>query len=208
MNCKVNNLFDDKRNKRAKKKIKIPHKMVNFGLSLCALIWFSSHISYDDFISSLSSSHHLRFRSFPSVISNSKLSYMHKIGTEPLRYVTIGQVFEETANKFPDRFSLISCLEGTRITFAESLEKVSKTTSSLPFKFRNNKIQLISNNVGRPAGMLTAEPWTRTRRSRSNLGAQLRVLVYQQLGNCPCRLDMRNLMMRERSSNNIQINNE
>lgn len=57
--------------------------------------------------------------------SNIELSYLHKIGVEPLRYANIGQVFEETANKYPDRFSLISCLEDIRITFAESLEKVS-----------------------------------------------------------------------------------
>lgn len=51
---------------------------------------------------------------------------MHKIGTEPLKYANIGQVLNETANKFPDRFSLISCIEGTRITFAETVEKVRK----------------------------------------------------------------------------------
>lgn len=58
--------------------------------------------------------------------ANLELSYMHNIGTRPLRYANIGQVLNETANKFPDRFSLISCMEGKRITFAETLDKVSQ----------------------------------------------------------------------------------
>jgi hypothetical protein len=55
-----------------------------------------------------------------------KPSYVHRIGAEPLEYKTIGQLLKETATKYPDRIALVSCIENTRITYAEALEKVIK----------------------------------------------------------------------------------
>jgi hypothetical protein len=67
----------------------------------------------------------LRFSSSTSTSSNAP-SYFHRLGTEPLKFVNIGQLLQQTAIKYPDREALISCNENSRITFAEALEKVKE----------------------------------------------------------------------------------
>ena len=56
-----------------------------------------------------------------------KPSYIHNIGASALKYETIGQVLKTTALKYPDRIALVSCVENTKITFAETLDKVIET---------------------------------------------------------------------------------
>lgn len=56
--------------------------------------------------------------------SNVKLSYVHCVDKDPLKYVTLGQVLKNAAEKYGDRLSLISCAEKSRISFNEALFKV------------------------------------------------------------------------------------
>lgn len=46
------------------------------------------------------------------------------MGTEPFKYMNVGQVLKATAEKFPEREAIVSCGEGIRLTFAETLYKV------------------------------------------------------------------------------------
>lgn len=56
------------------------------------------------------------------------ISYIHKVGIEPLQYKTIGQLLQLSADKYAGRDALVSCHEKTRITFSDTLEKVNKTS--------------------------------------------------------------------------------
>ncbi|XP_063922176.1 medium-chain acyl-CoA ligase ACSF2, mitochondrial-like [Zophobas morio] len=62
-------------------------------------------------------------------------SYVHKIGEQPLKYVTIGQLLEETANKFGDRKAIISVHQNESLTFSELLQKADKLAAA--FKILN-----------------------------------------------------------------------
>lgn len=59
------------------------------------------------------------------------ISYIHKVGTEPLQYKTIGQILQQSADKYGDREALVSCHEKSRHTFAETLEKVNLMRDSV-----------------------------------------------------------------------------
>ncbi|KAI4461678.1 acyl-coa synthetase [Holotrichia oblita] len=56
---------------------------------------------------------------------------MHQIGSEPLRYMTIGQLLESTATKYGDRPAIISRGQKTTITFHELLEKADRLAAGL-----------------------------------------------------------------------------
>ncbi|KRT83840.1 AMP-binding protein, partial [Oryctes borbonicus] len=56
----------------------------------------------------------------------SNLSYIHKIGSEPLRYMSIGELLERAAIKYRDRPSLISRGQNVSITFGDLLEKADR----------------------------------------------------------------------------------
>ena len=62
-------------------------------------------------------------------------SYVHEIGEQPLKYVTIGQLLEETANKFGDRKAIISVHQNESLTFSELLQKADKLAAA--FKILN-----------------------------------------------------------------------
>ena len=55
-------------------------------------------------------------------------SYFHRLGDEPLKYYSIGQILKQAALKYPDRQSIVSCMENSQLTFAELLDKVNKKT--------------------------------------------------------------------------------
>ncbi|CAO1348241.1 unnamed protein product [Diamesa hyperborea] len=59
------------------------------------------------------------------------ISYIHRVGTEPLQYKTIGQILQQSAEKYSDREALVSCHEKTRLTFAETLEKADHLAAGL-----------------------------------------------------------------------------
>lgn len=61
---------------------------------------------------------------FSSTTDNS--SYIHKLGTQSLKHLTVGQMLSQSAEKFSDRESLISCNENLRLTFSETLDKVKQ----------------------------------------------------------------------------------
>lgn len=52
-------------------------------------------------------------------------SYIHRTSNEPLKYLTIGQLLKQSAEKYSDRDAVISCDEKLKISFGEALEKVS-----------------------------------------------------------------------------------
>lgn len=70
------------------------------------------------------------FGSQKHLSSAANASYIHQRGSQPLKFLNVGQLLDQTAQKFPDREALISCSEDSRITFAETLEKVN-------FRFRS-----------------------------------------------------------------------
>lgn len=51
-------------------------------------------------------------------------SYVHCVDSDPFKYVTLGQVLKDAAEKYGDRPALISCSEKTQISFNEALFKV------------------------------------------------------------------------------------
>ena len=60
-----------------------------------------------------------------SSISNS-LSYYHRIEGEPFKYITVGELLHNAAEKYGEKISVISYSEKKRISFAETLEKVAE----------------------------------------------------------------------------------
>ncbi|XP_063918020.1 medium-chain acyl-CoA ligase ACSF2, mitochondrial-like [Zophobas morio] len=69
------------------------------------------------------------------VKSITKPSYIHKVGEQPLKYITIGQLLEETANKFGERKAVISVHQNTFLTFSELLQRADKLAAA--FKILN-----------------------------------------------------------------------
>ena len=67
--------------------------------------------------------------------SITKPSYIHKVGEQPLKYITIGQLLEETANKFGERKAVISVHQNTFLTFSELLQRADKLAAA--FKILN-----------------------------------------------------------------------
>lgn len=51
-------------------------------------------------------------------------SYFHNPGTEPLRYVTVGDVILETAERWPDRPAVRSVHQDKTISYAELMRQV------------------------------------------------------------------------------------
>lgn len=60
-----------------------------------------------------------------SSISN-RLSYYHRIEGEPFKYITVGELLQNAAEKYGEKISLITYSEKKRISFAETLEKVAE----------------------------------------------------------------------------------
>ena len=67
---------------------------------------------------------HIEYSSFQA--NYNELSYFHNVGHEPLIGKTIGQVMDETTEKYPDREAYVFCRDGIRTTFAEFREEVKK----------------------------------------------------------------------------------
>ncbi|XP_063922118.1 medium-chain acyl-CoA ligase ACSF2, mitochondrial-like isoform X1 [Zophobas morio] len=62
---------------------------------------------------------------------STKPSYIHKLGDQPLKYITIGQLLQETASKFGDRKAVISVHQNEFLTFSELLQKADKLAATL-----------------------------------------------------------------------------
>ncbi|XP_063918057.1 medium-chain acyl-CoA ligase ACSF2, mitochondrial-like [Zophobas morio] len=67
--------------------------------------------------------------------NSTKPSYLHKIGEQPLKYITIGQLLQDTADKFGERKAVISVHQNKFLTFSELLEKADKLAAA--FKILN-----------------------------------------------------------------------
>ena len=70
-----------------------------------------------------------------SCSNSTKPSYLHKSGEQPLKYITIGQLLQETADKFGERKAVISVHQNKFLTFSELLEKADKLAAA--FKILN-----------------------------------------------------------------------
>ncbi|KAF2897795.1 hypothetical protein ILUMI_08382 [Ignelater luminosus] len=70
-------------------------------------------------------------KSIRSLRKYSKLSYIHHIGKEPLRSLTLGKVYENTANKYPEREAIISLEQRKRLNYQEFLEQADKLAAGL-----------------------------------------------------------------------------
>ena len=66
---------------------------------------------------------------------STKPSYIHKIGEQPLKYTTIGQLLQETADKFGERKAVVSVHQNEFLTFFELLQKADKLAAA--FKLLN-----------------------------------------------------------------------
>ena len=62
---------------------------------------------------------------------NKKPSFVSGTGNIPLLFKTIGNLLEETANKYPKRQALISCHQGISLNYTELNNKVDKVAKSL-----------------------------------------------------------------------------
>ncbi|XP_021929478.1 acyl-CoA synthetase family member 2, mitochondrial-like isoform X1 [Zootermopsis nevadensis] len=60
-----------------------------------------------------------------------KPSYWHKLGTEPLSYLTVGQLVEIAAKRWGVREALVSVFQGHRITFSEAHNKADRLAAGL-----------------------------------------------------------------------------
>ena len=58
-------------------------------------------------------------------------SYIHHIGEQPLKYITIGRLLAEAANKFGQRKAIISVHQNKFLTFSDLLQKADKLAASL-----------------------------------------------------------------------------
>ncbi|KAF2897794.1 hypothetical protein ILUMI_08381 [Ignelater luminosus] len=75
----------------------------------------------------------------PSYLKNSlrcthyhtKLSYRHNPGKEPLRSLTVGNLIQLTAERYPERMALISKHQNDRLTYQELLEKADEFAAGL-----------------------------------------------------------------------------
>lgn len=78
-----------------------------------------------------------------------RLSYIHNPGKEPLRYMTIGDLVEESARKYGAINAVVSVCDNKRITYREVLERSSQLASgfhSLGLR-KGDKIGLWAPNV-------------------------------------------------------------
>ncbi|XP_050307171.1 medium-chain acyl-CoA ligase ACSF2, mitochondrial-like [Anthonomus grandis grandis] len=57
-------------------------------------------------------------------------SYIHNPGTEPLKYLTIGKLLEQTVEKYGDRPAVISRAQDKIVTFQEALNQADKLAAS------------------------------------------------------------------------------
>ncbi|XP_038055852.1 medium-chain acyl-CoA ligase ACSF2, mitochondrial-like [Patiria miniata] len=73
----------------------------------------------------------LHRRSSSSVLSKQELSYFHNAGPTPLIGKTIGQIMDETTEKFPDRDAHVFLRDGIRRTFAEFREETDRVATGL-----------------------------------------------------------------------------
>lgn len=96
--------------------------------------------------------------------SAASASYIHQRGSKPLKYLNVGQLLDQTARIHPDREALVSCSEDSRITFAETLERVECV--DLENQCRLAECLSLS---GRSISKRTLELGTSERRSRSDL---------------------------------------
>uniref|UniRef100_A0A2H1WA28 Medium-chain acyl-CoA ligase ACSF2, mitochondrial n=1 Tax=Spodoptera frugiperda TaxID=7108 RepID=A0A2H1WA28_SPOFR len=58
-------------------------------------------------------------------------SYLHNPGSEPLSYDSLGEVIEQTVNKYPDRVAIRSLHEDITITYAELLKQADSLGCAL-----------------------------------------------------------------------------
>ncbi|XP_070503816.1 medium-chain acyl-CoA ligase ACSF2, mitochondrial-like [Chironomus tepperi] len=68
---------------------------------------------------------------FCSSSIGTKLSYYHRTEGEPFKYITVGELLQNAAEKYGEKASLITYSEKNRISFAETLEKADRLASSL-----------------------------------------------------------------------------
>lgn len=59
------------------------------------------------------------------------MSYIHQVGKEPLRALTIGKAFENVAKLYPDRECIVSPSQNKRLTYQEVLEESNKLAAGL-----------------------------------------------------------------------------
>jgi hypothetical protein len=52
------------------------------------------------------------------------VSYLNRVGSEPFKFLNVGQVLRSIATKHPDMEAIVSCNENIRLTFSEALYKV------------------------------------------------------------------------------------
>lgn len=64
-------------------------------------------------------------------MSPPRLSYLHNIGKDPLRALTIGYLLEITANKYPNREAIVSVEQNQRLTFQELFDNADKLAAGL-----------------------------------------------------------------------------
>lgn len=74
-------------------------------------------------------------------VTTERPSYFHKIGSEPLKFLNIGQMTKIIATQHADREFIVSCDEKIRMTFEESLREVS--AHDLDFEFFSPCLQSI-----------------------------------------------------------------
>ncbi|XP_012252598.2 medium-chain acyl-CoA ligase ACSF2, mitochondrial-like [Athalia rosae] len=58
-------------------------------------------------------------------------SYLFHQGSEPLLEMTIGQLLDQAANRYPDRIGLVSMNQNVRLTFSEILQRADKLAAGL-----------------------------------------------------------------------------
>ncbi|KAG5671142.1 hypothetical protein PVAND_001355 [Polypedilum vanderplanki] len=63
--------------------------------------------------------------------SHGNISYLHRIGNEPLKYFNVGQLIKMTADKYPNRELIVSYEEKIRLTYEEALFKCDKLAAAL-----------------------------------------------------------------------------
>ncbi|CAG9864215.1 unnamed protein product [Phyllotreta striolata] len=62
---------------------------------------------------------------------HSQLSYVHNIGTEPLRPLTVGRLLERTATEHGTSSAVISCHQNVTLTFRELLDRADRLAGGL-----------------------------------------------------------------------------
>lgn len=60
-----------------------------------------------------------------------RLSYVHRAGSEPLLYLSMGQLVERAARRYGEREALVSVEEGVRLSYRQLLHQVLLSTPSI-----------------------------------------------------------------------------